>query len=156
MVPALFGKVILGEIAIWIDQRFPLDHVALAHEMLEPRETTGGTVLELGWVHWCIGARIVSVAVQSLITSCMQGTGCSPAQVTMTISALKLAFSARNAWFTTKVCEVTTVSSSRNTAGRATEFGCAVRPEQVPGWVPEQMCLAFVVTRPGVPAEAKQ
>ncbi|MBD3765187.1 MAG: quinone oxidoreductase [Rhodobacterales bacterium] len=45
MATDLFGKVLSGEVAIRIDQRFPLDQVQDAHRALEARETTGSTIL---------------------------------------------------------------------------------------------------------------
>ncbi len=47
MAQQLFGKVTAGDIKIRIDQRFPLDQVAQAHQALEARKTTGSTILEL-------------------------------------------------------------------------------------------------------------
>ena len=47
MAAHLFGKVTSGAVKIRIDQRFPLDQVALAHDTLEARKTTGSTILEL-------------------------------------------------------------------------------------------------------------
>lgn len=45
MARHLFDKVLDGQIAIHIDQRFPLDAVAEAHQLLEQRKTTGSTIL---------------------------------------------------------------------------------------------------------------
>lgn len=47
MARQLFAKVTGGEVAIRIDQRFPLADVAEAHRALEARKTTGSTVLEV-------------------------------------------------------------------------------------------------------------
>ncbi|MEM8730603.1 MAG: quinone oxidoreductase [Pseudomonadota bacterium] len=47
MARQLFDKVLSGDVVIWIDQRFPLSQVALAHDTLEARKTTGSTILEL-------------------------------------------------------------------------------------------------------------
>ncbi|MEO1733133.1 MAG: quinone oxidoreductase [Pseudomonadota bacterium] len=47
MAQHLFEKVASGAVGIRIDQRFPLEEVAQAHEALEARQTTGSTVLEL-------------------------------------------------------------------------------------------------------------
>ncbi|QEW18434.1 Quinone oxidoreductase 1 [Marinibacterium anthonyi] len=47
MAQHLFSKVLSGEVKIHIDQRFPLADVALAHDALEARKTTGSTILEL-------------------------------------------------------------------------------------------------------------
>lgn len=47
MARHLFSKVTSGAVKIRIDQRFPLDQVALAHDTLEARKTTGSTILEL-------------------------------------------------------------------------------------------------------------
>jgi len=46
MARELFDKVKGGEVAIRIDQRFPLAEVAEAHRALEARATTGATVLQ--------------------------------------------------------------------------------------------------------------
>lgn len=45
MAQQLFGKVLAGDVKIKIDQTFPLDEVAAAHEALEARKTTGSTIL---------------------------------------------------------------------------------------------------------------
>lgn len=45
MAQHLFAKVASGDVAIRIDQRFPLEQVADAHRALEARQTTGSTVL---------------------------------------------------------------------------------------------------------------
>jgi NADPH:quinone reductase len=45
MAADLFGKVLSGDVAIRIDQRFALADVADAHLALEARATTGATVL---------------------------------------------------------------------------------------------------------------
>jgi NADPH2:quinone reductase len=47
MAAQLFKKVVRGDVQIRIDQRFPLDGVAAAHEALEARRTTGSTILTL-------------------------------------------------------------------------------------------------------------
>lgn len=47
MAQQLFGKVSKGDVKIRIDQRFPLEDVAAAHEALEARRTTGCTILTL-------------------------------------------------------------------------------------------------------------
>jgi NADPH2:quinone reductase len=47
MAADLFGKVATGQVAIRIDQRFPLAEVAEAHRALEARATTGSTILTL-------------------------------------------------------------------------------------------------------------
>ena len=47
MAAQLFAKVESGDVAIRIDQRFPLSDVATAHQALEARQTTGSTILEL-------------------------------------------------------------------------------------------------------------
>jgi len=47
MARDLFDKVVSGNVKIRIDQRFPLEDVAKAHEALEARKTTGSTVLTL-------------------------------------------------------------------------------------------------------------
>lgn len=47
MAQQLFGKVSNGDVKIRIDQRFPLEDVAAAHEALEARKTTGSTILTL-------------------------------------------------------------------------------------------------------------
>jgi NADPH2:quinone reductase len=47
MAKELFEKVVSGDVKIRIDQRFPLEDVAKAHEALEARKTTGSTVLTL-------------------------------------------------------------------------------------------------------------
>jgi len=47
MAGQLFAKVESGDVAIRIDQRFPLSEVAAAHQALEARQTTGSTILEL-------------------------------------------------------------------------------------------------------------
>ncbi|MGD9293842.1 MAG: quinone oxidoreductase [Roseobacter sp.] len=47
MAQQLFGKVSNGDVKIRIDQRFPLEDVAAAHEALEARKTTGCTILTL-------------------------------------------------------------------------------------------------------------
>ncbi|MBB93750.1 MAG: quinone oxidoreductase [Rhodobacteraceae bacterium] len=47
MAAHLFDKVTSGAVKIRIDQRFPLRDVALAHDTLEARKTTGSTILEL-------------------------------------------------------------------------------------------------------------
>ena len=47
MAAQLFKKVMRGDVQIRIDQRFPLDGVAAAHEALEARRTTGSTILTL-------------------------------------------------------------------------------------------------------------
>jgi len=47
MARDLFDKVVSGDVKIRIDQRFPLEDVAKAHEALEARKTTGSTVLTL-------------------------------------------------------------------------------------------------------------
>ncbi|MFU8882972.1 MAG: quinone oxidoreductase family protein [Rhodobacterales bacterium] len=46
MAAHLFAKVQSGDVAIRIDQRFPLADVAAAHRALEARETTGSTILQ--------------------------------------------------------------------------------------------------------------
>jgi NADPH:quinone reductase len=45
MANHLFDKVASGAVKIHVDQRFPLDAVAEAHQLLEARKTTGSTVL---------------------------------------------------------------------------------------------------------------
>lgn len=45
MAAMLFDKVTSGAVHIRIDQRFPLDQVAQAHQALEARKTTGQTIL---------------------------------------------------------------------------------------------------------------
>lgn len=45
MAQQLFGKVLAGDVKIKIDQTFPLDEVAAAHQALEARKTTGSTIL---------------------------------------------------------------------------------------------------------------
>ena len=45
MAAELFAKVTAGEVAIRIDQRFPLHEVGAAHRALEARQTTGATIL---------------------------------------------------------------------------------------------------------------
>lgn len=45
MARELFGMVTAGKVRIRIDQRFPLEQVAAAHNALEARATTGATVL---------------------------------------------------------------------------------------------------------------
>ncbi len=45
MASQLFGKVRSGDVKIKIDQRFPLEDVAAAHQALETRKTTGSTIL---------------------------------------------------------------------------------------------------------------
>jgi NADPH2:quinone reductase len=47
MARHLFDKVLSGDVAINIGQRFPLRDVTAAHKALEARETTGSTVLEV-------------------------------------------------------------------------------------------------------------
>mgnify|MGYP000052716418 CR=1 FL=1 len=47
MARDLFEKVETGDVAIRIDQRFPLEQVADAHRALEARATTGSTILTL-------------------------------------------------------------------------------------------------------------
>jgi len=47
MARDLFEKVVSGDVKIRIDQRFPLEDVAKAHEALEARKTTGSTILTL-------------------------------------------------------------------------------------------------------------
>jgi len=47
MAKELFEKVVSGDVKIRIDQRFPLEDVAKAHEALEARKTTGSTILTL-------------------------------------------------------------------------------------------------------------
>lgn len=47
MASNLFAKVQSGDVKIRIDQRFALDDVAEAHRVLEARQTTGSTVLEI-------------------------------------------------------------------------------------------------------------
>ncbi|MEE4348351.1 MAG: quinone oxidoreductase [Paracoccaceae bacterium] len=46
MAAHLFKKVLAGDVAIRIDQRFALADVAAAHRALEARETTGSTILQ--------------------------------------------------------------------------------------------------------------
>jgi NADPH2:quinone reductase len=46
MAAHLFKKVLAGDVAIRIDQRFALADVAAAHQALEARETTGSTILQ--------------------------------------------------------------------------------------------------------------
>ncbi|QBF33509.1 quinone oxidoreductase [Thalassococcus sp. S3] len=45
MARHLYDKVLEGHVTIRIDQHFPLDDVARAHEALEARKTTGSTIL---------------------------------------------------------------------------------------------------------------
>lgn len=47
MARDLFEKVLSGDVKIRIDQRFPLEEVAQAHQVLEARKTTGSTILTL-------------------------------------------------------------------------------------------------------------
>ena len=42
---ALFGHVMDGTVKVNINQRFPLDQAAAAHEALAARQTTGCTIL---------------------------------------------------------------------------------------------------------------
>jgi NADPH2:quinone reductase len=43
----MFGLIQSGELQVSINQRFPLDDVAQAHQALESRQTTGCTVLSV-------------------------------------------------------------------------------------------------------------
>jgi len=45
MASQLFDKVLSGDVTLRIDQTYPLDQVAAAHEALEARKTTGSTIL---------------------------------------------------------------------------------------------------------------
>jgi len=47
MAKNLFAKVTSGQIDIIIGQKFPLSDVALAHDSLEQRMTTGSTILTM-------------------------------------------------------------------------------------------------------------
>ncbi|MDC0109950.1 zinc-binding dehydrogenase, partial [Amylibacter sp.] len=47
MANNLFTKVISGQIKIIIGQKFPLSDIALAHDSLESRMTTGSTILTI-------------------------------------------------------------------------------------------------------------
>lgn len=47
MADELFAVVLSGQVKIRIDQRFPLEEVAKAHQALEARATTGCTILTL-------------------------------------------------------------------------------------------------------------
>jgi NADPH2:quinone reductase len=47
MAKNLFAKVISGQIKIVIGQEFPLSDIALAHDSLEKRITTGSTILTI-------------------------------------------------------------------------------------------------------------
>ena len=47
MAKVLFGKVVSGDVKIQIDQTFSLNDIALAHDSLEARKTTGSTVITI-------------------------------------------------------------------------------------------------------------
>ena len=47
MAKNVFAKVISGQIKIVISQEFPLSDIALAHDSLEQRITTGSTILTI-------------------------------------------------------------------------------------------------------------
>jgi NADPH2:quinone reductase len=47
MAKVLFGKVVSGDVKIQIDQTFSLNDIALAHDSLEARKTTGSTVIRI-------------------------------------------------------------------------------------------------------------
>jgi NADPH2:quinone reductase len=47
MAKVLFEKVVSGDVKIQIDQTYSLDNIALAHDSLEARKTTGSTVITI-------------------------------------------------------------------------------------------------------------
>ena len=47
MAKVLFKKVVSGDVKIQIDQTYSLDDIALAHDSLEARKTTGSTVITI-------------------------------------------------------------------------------------------------------------